>query len=321
MPTTPDSGTPHPSAQPSGSRPSLFTDGGAAQDENQSQVSILSALDAPATAARPKLSQRQLWPWLGGGALAALGLIWLAQSQKTLHEPPVLQASLAAASQVSSASPTASVPVIVTAASASPAIIEVHVASGPVPSDAPASASESIANPDSTSLMVAGGAAAAGAAAATALAAQSATAASAPKKPIKRSKAKADQEVAGAKKAPRASPGRAQAAGLSSSASTDPDVDLIAAVMRHGEAPAGGRSTDDEASTGTSIASMVARCKRLGGSEAKACRQRLCDGYWGKAEACPKRLAPKSSSTAKAAAKPAKPKKKKARPASEEGKT
>ncbi|MFD2450457.1 hypothetical protein [Ideonella paludis] len=61
----------------------------------------------------------------------------------------------------------------------------------------------------------------------------------------------------------------------------------------------------------------MSRCKSLGGSEAKACRQRLCEGYWGKAEACPKRLAPKSSAKTSAEAKTPKRKKKKKTSSSE----
>ena len=35
----------------------------------------------------------------------------------------------------------------------------------------------------------------------------------------------------------------------------------------------------------------------LGGSEAVQCRRQICDGYWGKAQACPARLAPAKALT------------------------
>ncbi|MFD2450458.1 hypothetical protein [Ideonella paludis] len=60
-------------------------------------MSILSAMDDSPPAARAKLSQRQLWPWLGGGLIAAAGLIWLANEQKAEAErpKPVLTATAA----------------------------------------------------------------------------------------------------------------------------------------------------------------------------------------------------------------------------------
>ena len=90
----------------------------------------------------------------------------------------------------------------------------------------------------------------------------------------------------------------------STAASADSDVELIAAVIRHVDggqlgAPAAGRTATSkagrEAEGDASIASLVARCKSQGGAEALACRRRICDGYWGKAEACPAHLAPASS--------------------------
>jgi len=70
----------------------------------------------------------------------------------------------------------------------------------------------------------------------------------------------------------------------------DPDVDLLAALMAHVDAKTG-RSHDrsripvDE----PSIAKLVKRCEGLSGDEATQCQKRICDGYWGKAQACPAR--------------------------------
>ncbi|RQP23755.1 hypothetical protein [Piscinibacter terrae] len=65
----------------------------------------------------------------------------------------------------------------------------------------------------------------------------------------------------------------------------DPDVDLLAALMAHlGQPDAKGAkpNLDD-----TSIAKLVKRCESLSGDEAAQCQKRICDGYWGKAQACP----------------------------------
>lgn len=34
------------------------------------------------------------------------------------------------------------------------------------------------------------------------------------------------------------------------------------------------------------IASLIRECNALKPREASACRQQICDGYWGKAQAC-----------------------------------
>lgn len=66
----------------------------------------------------------------------------------------------------------------------------------------------------------------------------------------------------------------------------DPDVDLLAALMAHlgqSEAKGGTKPNLDD----TSIAKLVQRCEGLNGNEAAQCQKRICDGYWGKAQACP----------------------------------
>ena len=312
---TPEPGKAPPPAWPSSTRPSLFSSTAPAHDDGP--VSILSAMDDTPPPSRAKLSQRQLWPWLGGGLLAAVGLIWLANAQKAETERPKPVLSVAAASAPARLQAVASAPIADLVAASAPAVIEVNVAANPAPV-APA-ASLALAepagtgSPNTTLLMAAG----AGAVAAGALAAAPEPSASAPKKTSKRSKdkvareAKAAREAAAATKTAQSAAARkADAAGASTQGGADPDVDLIAAVMRHGEAPAAGRGAEGDTTT-SSIAGLVSRCKSLGGSEAKACRQRLCEGYWGKAEACPKRLAPKSSAKASTDAKTSKSKKKK----------
>jgi hypothetical protein len=85
--------------------------------------------------------------------------------------------------------------------------------------------------------------------------------------------------------------------------SGDPDVDLMAALMNHmgGPAAAGGSAALPGRGTGSAIAAalpsaeqatiagLVSSCRTKPKAEADACRQQICKGYWGKAEACPAR--------------------------------
>ncbi len=76
-------------------------------------------------------------------------------------------------------------------------------------------------------------------------------------------------------------------------ASEDADVDLLAALMAH-VSREGGTPTSMHvqpathvAMAHTSIADLVRSCNVLSAAAASQCRQRICEGYWGKAEACP----------------------------------
>ncbi|MBK1613887.1 hypothetical protein CKO44_10440 [Rubrivivax gelatinosus] len=55
--------------------------------------------------------------------------------------------------------------------------------------------------------------------------------------------------------------------------------------MNRQEANAGGRGE-------ITIADLVRRCRSLAGEEALRCRRRICENYWGRADACPRSLAP-----------------------------
>lgn len=64
----------------------------------------------------------------------------------------------------------------------------------------------------------------------------------------------------------------------------DADVAIMTALMNHmneTNAGAGGSSNP-------SIADLVRRCRGLPAAEAQACQRRICQGYWGRAEACPR---------------------------------
>jgi hypothetical protein len=86
----------------------------------------------------------------------------------------------------------------------------------------------------------------------------------------------------------------------------DPDAELVAAIMARLESPrssntrAPNSAGNDRAGT---IASLVRDCNAMADStSALACRRRICDGYWGKAQACPKSMAPAATSGGTASA-------------------
>ena len=82
--------------------------------------------------------------------------------------------------------------------------------------------------------------------------------------------------------------------GASSSAGKDPDIVLLSALLAHVSRDAQGAPRASQADL--TIAQVVQRCEARGGTdspEARDCRRRICEGYWGKAQACPARLAPK----------------------------
>lgn len=81
------------------------------------------------------------------------------------------------------------------------------------------------------------------------------------------------------------SPSRApaQAAAGQPTGQSDADVEIMAALIGH--------MNESNAASGTadaSIADLVRHCRSLPGAEAQACQRRICQGYWGRAEACPR---------------------------------
>lgn len=66
----------------------------------------------------------------------------------------------------------------------------------------------------------------------------------------------------------------------------DPDVDLLAALMVNVGQPPNAKDAARANLDDTSIAKLVKRCESLNGHEAVQCQRRICDGYWGKAQAC-----------------------------------
>lgn len=104
-------------------------------------------------------------------------------------------------------------------------------------------------------------------------------------------------KAAGSGPKKRATPQRERTAKRDSPASGDADVDLIAALMAHvsgNEATAAGRpaARTRVAHSAPTIAELVRNCSAMTATAARQCRQRICEGYWGKAEACPAKARP-----------------------------
>ena len=75
----------------------------------------------------------------------------------------------------------------------------------------------------------------------------------------------------------------------------DPDADLVAAIMARME-PVGAASNAPAGDRAGTIASLVGDCNAMRDSDsALACRRRICEGYWGKAQACPRSMSPAAS--------------------------
>lgn len=75
-----------------------------------------------------------------------------------------------------------------------------------------------------------------------------------------------------------------RAAAAKPGADTDADVAIMTALMNHmNEANAAANGAAD-----ASIADLVRHCRSQPGAEAQACQRRICQGYWGRAEACPR---------------------------------
>lgn len=80
--------------------------------------------------------------------------------------------------------------------------------------------------------------------------------------------------------------------------SRDPDVELLNAIMKHlGNGQAAASATGPTRSPQT-IAELVKSCRTKDAIEALMCQRRICEGSWGKAQACPMEQAPKAARAA-----------------------
>lgn len=80
------------------------------------------------------------------------------------------------------------------------------------------------------------------------------------------------------------------------STARDSDAELLAALMAHMQTqePAPVKTKSNRAAPTLTIAQLVARCEHQSSAERTQCVRLICAGSWGKAQACPTTLAPKS---------------------------
>jgi hypothetical protein len=88
-------------------------------------------------------------------------------------------------------------------------------------------------------------------------------------------------------------PAKTTVAARSSTRKADPDVELLSAIMKHLDDGAGKAAAP--ARSAQTIAELVKSCQSRDAIEALLCQRRICEGSWGKAQACPVHLAPKST--------------------------
>jgi len=80
----------------------------------------------------------------------------------------------------------------------------------------------------------------------------------------------------------------------------DPDAELIGAIMKHLGTGAAAVAAPPSARSAQTIAELVQSCQSKDAIEALLCQRRICEGSWGKAQACPMSKAPQQvSATAK----------------------
>lgn len=303
--------SPEPPSSPArvAARPSLAGSAGSAGDNLRMLENLGAGLRPPKSAKRGL----RRWPVLvfAGLSLGLLaGFVWLLPSVGSNGVPSA--AIAAAPSSVNVAKASDSVPAAprgghavveptrTLALASSPARIEnVDAVNAAMPASAAATG-------DPFAALAASAAPAASAASASVVAA----APSAPAKPVQSAAAKP------APKAVKASKPRTEAAPHPTAVAThkpasreaprttagkDPDVDLLAALMAHmsgngnvAQGAAAPRGSQNKPVDEPTIAKLVQRCQALGGDEGRQCQRRICDGYWGKAQACPAKLASRS---------------------------
>ncbi len=271
-------------------KPSLG--GGSTSPTTATNASILQTLEGTRTgAAAAAPVTRSKLPLLAGLSVAAALAAWL-----VLRPAPVAQPELRVAD--------ATAPVQ-TAAAPKPAVpaAGAEVASATTPPSGQAVARlEQL--PDNAAAAATAAAAPAQAAVATAAPTRAAAAVAPSSKPAPRPQASTSSKPSRSAPPRRTEARRTASAGKAAPStntaasarpatppSDDRDVELMAALMSHvGALPRNEQAT---------IAGLVANCRTKPRAEADQCRRDICDGYWGKAEACPARGKPAAKPAAK----------------------
>lgn len=91
-------------------------------------------------------------------------------------------------------------------------------------------------------------------------------------------------------------PPRTAAAAQPATGKQDPDVELLNAIMKHLN-DGGGKAVPTRSPQ--TIADLVQSCQSRDAIETLLCQRRICEGSWGKAQACPVDRAPKSAVSAR----------------------
>jgi len=256
------------------------------------RLSILASVESPERELFAPARSRVRWPWIALLVLSvgtAAAYVWqpsigpsLAQwaAEPSLVESPPVTNSSASPMAASASEPTNAEATRAVALLTEPARIEtMAVSAQAVPAD------------PFVALDLAASAGTVVAAPASAPAPAASAVETAAKKPTTKSAAsKRKPRVAAA--SPSKSNARKVAASKKANPSKDADADLLAALMAHMSSQGGaGHAAAPRNSTKPmdqpTIAKLVKRCESLKGEEAVQCRRRICDGYWGKAQACP----------------------------------
>jgi len=254
------------------------------------------------------------WPWaLGGLALVAVPVVIAALMNTASHEPHSPAMAAAESTRVDDKVPAmlgaseapagpakveastgglAALPGMERAVAAQHSMAERSMAEPPATSHGGAMADTLPAPADTPSAVGAAGAVGS----ASAVGAASAVAAAprtAPVRPAKRT-AHASTSIrgdTGAKPVGRGA--RAGPEAAAAAAGPDPDAELVAAIMARLETRGGSATASRGPDRSNTIAALVRDCQALPDpADALACRRRICDGYWGQAQACPKSLVP-----------------------------
>lgn len=294
------------------SRPSLLSTGAPSADHN-----ILDAMAGRSERAEATPRPRRLWWWL---LLPLAATAWGISTQ--LAQPPAMRPVQTAATQPVSEAPATVEPAAVVTVSTS--------TSTPLAATAVAAATPN-ASPDPFQSLAAAPAVAPGQPASSApanpvtrLQATMDTPAAAPapttrgaEKTTAPAKAKAVRPAAtpsagtssttAARKTP--APKTAAQAGVTQKTpakatasakegSRDPDVELLNAIMKHLGNGKGSEVTAAPPRSPQTIAELVKSCRTKDAIEALLCQRRICEGSWGKAQACPREQAPNAVKTA-----------------------
>lgn len=112
------------------------------------------------------------------------------------------------------------------------------------------------------------------------------------KTPAPQPKSNAQASATAPKQTKPAATASAQAGGR------DPDVELLSAIMKHLGDDKKPTTAAAPARSPQTIAELVKSCRTRDAIEALVCQRRICEGSWGKAQACPMDQAPKAARTA-----------------------